>query len=167
MHVWGPIRSAKKWNRPYVGHNASTKIHPWMGSSLSTSTREIVWNIQTMVTCHLRRAAAPLQHLHDHYRSLIIVVLVLIISISYSCLMAPKNLKRARKGEEDVTDSKLPEQFLVEKFSELSKRLGSPEAANFITYEIFFDRSGLHKISLSWQTRIILQRGICKNCAVF
>ena len=82
-----------------------------------------------MVTCHLRRAAAPLQHLHDHYRSLIIVVLVLIISISYSCLMAPKNLKRARKGEEDATDSKLPEQSLVEKFSELSKKLGSPEAA--------------------------------------
>ena len=43
--------------------------------------------------------------------------------------MAPKNLKRARKGEEDATDSKLPEQSLVEKFSELSKKLGSPEAA--------------------------------------
>jgi hypothetical protein len=44
--------------------------------------------------------------------------------------MAPKNLKRVRQGEEwDATEARVPEQSLVEKFSELSKKLGSPEAA--------------------------------------
>ena len=70
-----------------------------------------------MVTCHLRR-----RRVHDYLN----------IWLSYSCLnslMAPKNLKRVRQGEEDAADTRVPEQSLVEKFSELSKKLGSPEAA--------------------------------------
>jgi hypothetical protein len=43
--------------------------------------------------------------------------------------MPPKNLKRVRQGEEDATDGRVTEQSLVEKFGELSKKLGSPEAA--------------------------------------
>ena len=54
--------------------------------------------------------------------------------------MAPKNLKRVRQGEEDATDAKVPEQSLVEEFIELSKKLGSPEAAILSLMRFFSTR---------------------------
>ena len=51
--------------------------------------------------------------------------------------MAPKNLKRVRQGEEDPIDARVPEQSLVENFSELSNKLGSPEAAILFLMRFF------------------------------
>lgn len=51
--------------------------------------------------------------------------------------MPPKQTKRARKGAEEDATEVVPDQSLVEKFSELSKRLGSPEAAILSLMRIF------------------------------
>ena len=61
-------------------------------------------------------------------------------SLFWFRLMAPKNLKRVRQGEEDATDAKVPEQSLVEEFIELSKKLGSPEAAILSLMRFFSTR---------------------------